>query len=105
MKNAGGCADTLATNSGLNEWKANEELEILSHITSVLYVSYPKDMQGGHLVLWPPRRNIEHTYYEDVLPAHVLRPQVCLLLLLFLNCIGSSFVHAIVIFIVHYYNY
>eukprot|EP00884_Botryococcus_braunii_P009580 jgi/Botrbrau1/18623/Bobra.0367s0060.1 len=67
--------DTLATNSGLDEWKPYEELEIFSHITSVLYISYPRDMKGGHLLLWPPRRNIEHTYFQDVLPAHVLRPQ------------------------------
>lgn len=60
----------------MREWKPNEELEILSHITSVVYISVPQDMRGGNLYLWPPRQNIESTYFEDVLPAHVLHPKV-----------------------------
>eukprot|EP00884_Botryococcus_braunii_P009581 jgi/Botrbrau1/18624/Bobra.0367s0061.1 len=64
--------DSFETYQGLYEWKPYEEVEIFSHITSVMYISYPKDMQGGHLFLWPPRKDVEHEYYEDVLPAHVI---------------------------------
>jgi hypothetical protein len=68
-------ADTLETSNGLDIRLPGEELEIFSHITSVMYVSFPDDMNGGNLWLWPPKNSIEKDY-SNVPPARVLRPKV-----------------------------
>jgi hypothetical protein len=68
-------ADTLETDNGLEIRLPGEELEIFSHITSVMYVSFPDDMDGGNLWLWPPKNSIEKDY-SNVPPARVLRPKV-----------------------------
>lgn len=72
------CTDSLKTANGLDECEAYGEIRIFSHITSVLHVFCPTDMQGGHLVLWPPHNTIDKSFIDAVPPAHVVTPKVCL---------------------------